>query len=212
MISLIHPSRGRPQKAFNTSMDWIERAGIENIEHIISTDTNDPVNYQYGAYFSGAYAVVEDNQSVVEATNRAAKIAKGDILVYLSDDFNCPDDWGNLLLKEFAKYSGPVLLKVDDCLQPFRNTVVTIPIMNRAFYDLNKYIFHPDFKSMFADVHLYFRAQRLGALKLAQHLKFPHDHHSLGKCENDDTYKRSIVHWNQGEEMMKKHRALRFAE
>jgi hypothetical protein len=195
-------------------MDWVDLSGygVEEFEHIISTDTSDTLNYQYGPYFSGSNALCEDNKSVVQATNRAAKRSTGDILIYLSDDFKCPKYWSDLIEKEFAKYSGPTLIKVDDCLQVFHVKVLTIPIMNRACYEALGYFFHPEYKSMFCDEHLYHRTQKLGYLKFAPHLKFPHEHVSIGKAEDDDTYRRSAKNWDQGKALFAKHKRMQFSE
>ena len=83
---------------------------------------------RYQHFYKGMYVVEGVNSSVVEATNRAAKYAKGDILLYLSDDFKCPDNWGASIYQSVKDF-GPVwLLKVDDCLQQFEVPVLTIPI------------------------------------------------------------------------------------
>lgn len=209
MISLIHPSRSRPEKAFATLQYWWgDYMRGHNFEHILSIDEDDPTKKQYRELFSEGYTVIENsNKSLVEATNRAVKESKGDILVYLSDDFKCPDNWIQLLIKEFDKYPGqPIVLKVDDCLQKFGVAVLTIPIMNRLAYEELGYFFSPDFKSMHVDEHLYWRSKKLGFLRFAPHLKFHHDHYSIGKAQYDDTYKRSEANWDHGKNTLSIHK------
>lgn len=219
MISLLHPSRGRPEKAAQTAKDWIEKAGCD-VEYILSIDSSDQMKSFYIHQFSSNWILnainpiktfIEfDNKSVVEATNKAAKIATGDILLYLSDDFKCFDNWGVVVENEFKKYTGPTLIKVDDCLQKFSTPVLTIPIMNRELYNKLGYFWFPEYKSMWVDCDLYETVKRIGALKLAEHLKFPHEHHSIGKTENDETYKRSEANWNQGLEIFNKRKKQNF--
>lgn len=212
LISLIHPSRGRAIKSLKTCDEWIGNAGLD-VELILSTDNGDMYNH---TSLEEAYPwvslnhIVNDNTSVVEATNHAAKEAKGDILIYLSDDFKCPDNWGNLILKEFEGVTEPMLLKVDDCLQKFDVPVLTIPIMNRALYERLGYFWHPEYKSMFVDEDLYWTARKLGALKFAPHLKFEHQHVSVGKAEDDETYRNSAKNWDQGKAVFAKRKAMRF--
>lgn len=206
MISLIHPSRARAEKAFITAWDWIDRAGV-TVEYIISLDTDDPQRDQYAEKFLTKKKVITDNKSLVDATNNAARYSTGDILLYLSDDFKCPDNWGSLILKEFDT-DQPRMLKVDDCLQKFDVGVLTIPIMNRQLYNLLGYFFNPLYKSMHVDVDLFETTKRF--IKYCPHLKFPHDHHSLGKCENDDTYRRSEANWDQGLQVIKQRRRQGF--
>jgi glycosyltransferase involved in cell wall biosynthesis len=189
-------------------MRWIETAGCE-VEVIISLDDSDPMLQGYFDRYVQPL-LVNDNKSVVEATNHAAKKAKGDILIYLSDDFKCPDNWGQLVLKEFEGETGPCLIKVDDCLQRFRVPVLTIPIMNRALYQKLGYFWHPGYRSMFVDEDLYWSALNLGALKFCEHLKFPHEHCSIGLAENDETYQRSAANWDQGKEFFATRKAAGF--
>jgi len=209
MISLIHPSRGRAMKSRETFHKW-KKAGVWCDgwpEHIVSVDLDD---IQLNAYINlhGDKVIANQNTSVVEATNAAAKQSTGNILVYLSDDFNCPEDWNLLIEKEFEGVTKPMILKVDDCLQKFDVGVLTIPIMNRALYKLLGYFFHPSYKSMHVDVDLYETTKKF--IKYCPHLKFPHDHHSVGKCENDETYRRSEANWDQGLQVIKQRRRQGF--
>jgi glycosyltransferase involved in cell wall biosynthesis len=207
-ISLIHPSRGRPQKAFETANEWIRKAGID-VEYILSIDESDDI-LSYHQYFYVTEYLINNNKSVVDATNEAAKKSTGDILIYLSDDFKCPNNWAELVLKEFERVTWPMLLKAHDNLQKFETRVCTIPIMNRQLYNLLGYFYHPTYKSMFCDQDLFETCDRLGVIKYAQHLVFPHEHHSIGMSLNDDTYRRSEANWNQGLEVFNRRKKLGF--
>lgn len=211
VISLIHPSRSRPDKSYKNSSEWLRKCGIgEDIQLLVSVDDSDPELQKYKSRYGMSPLLIYKNNSVVEATNNAAACSSGDILVYLSDDFKCPDNWGQLILKEFEGVTEPMLLKADDCLQRFDVPVLTIPIMNRALYEILGYFWHPDYKSMFVDEDLYWTARKLGALKLAPHLKFPHEHVSVGKAQDDDTYRRSAANWEQGKAVFAKRKAAGF--
>ncbi len=233
VISLIHPSRGRAKKSFETANKWMERSGLvygvsgvyDEIELIIATDESDPQLKEYrdlyllkgspkihggNGLIGIGYIYTWDNKSVVEATNNAAKVARGNILIYLSDDFDCPENWGALVLKEFEGEERPLLVKVDDMLQKFDVPVLTIPIMNRALYERLKYFWHPEYKSMFVDEDLYWTTRKLGALKFAPHLKFEHQHVSIGKAPDDETYRASAKNWDQGKAVFAKRKALGF--
>jgi hypothetical protein len=208
-ISLIHPSRSRPIKSYDNAMEWMQKAEAP-CELIPSIDESDPHKEAYVNLYNGK-VLISPNTSVVEATNMAAAKSTGDILVYLSDDFKCFQGWGKAVIAEFQKYTGPTLIKVDDCLQPFHVAVLTIPIMNRELYNKLGYFFHPAYKSMFVDEHLYWRTKRLHAMKLAPHLKFEHCHVSVGKAQNDETYRRSAANWDQGKEVFARHKQMEFS-
>lgn len=212
-ISLLHPSRGRPQKSFDTVQKWLSKVkGITNIEIILSIDDSDLMAGEYWRIYEpiNVIRIQHNNQSVVEATNRVAKAATGDIMIYLSDDFDCPEGWDLSVRKEFEGENRPLLIKVDDCLQRFEVPVLTIPIMNRALYERLGYFWHPGYRSMFVDEDLYWTAKKLGALKNCEYLKFPHEHPANGKAENDETYRRSAANWDQGKEMFRLRKAQGF--
>jgi glycosyltransferase involved in cell wall biosynthesis len=174
------------------------------VELIVSIDESDPTRKEYAKLYSGY--LLNDNKSVVEATNKAAAKARGDIFVYLSDDFKPFANWGKVVMEEFAKYTGPTLIKVDDMLQKFDVPVLTIPIMNRACYDKLGYFWHPGYKSMFVDEHLYWRSKKIHALKMAPHIHFEHCHVSVGKAKDDETYRASAANWDQGKALFAKHK------
>lgn len=209
-ISLIHPSRGRARQSFENSTKWLQKAGNASVELIVSVDLSDPAQGEYIKLYAGAVHVFPST-SVVEATNAAAKLATGDILIYLSDDFDCPEGWAELVIKEFENENRPLLLRVDDMLQPKHVPVLTIPMMNRALYDRLGYFWHPWYKSMHVDVDLYHTVTAIGALKNAFHLKFEHKHVSVGKAKDDETYRASAANWNQGLEVFNKRKKMRFS-
>ena len=212
-ITLIHPSRGRAAKAFKTYCYWMAlAANKENIEHLLSIDSDDKEMSAYIDAFKSSQStiIVSDNTSVVDATNVAAKQSKGSILVYLSDDFKCPMHWDKLIIEKFQGINSPLLIKVDDLLQKFNVAVLTIPIMNVHLYKKLGYFWHPEYKSMFVDEHLYHITNNNKWLSFAPELKFPHEHPCNGLAENDDTYRRSADNWNQGKELFAKHKSLNF--
>lgn len=199
-IALIHPSRGRAHKAHWTWVNWMDKAPLGTLKtnHYLSIDEDDPQVSSYKSWACDKHPIVSKNVSVVQATNVAASRTHEDILIYLSDDFDCPDGWVELIEREFDGVTKPMLLKVDDCLQNFNVPVLTCPIMNRALYERLGYFWHPEYKSMFVDEDLYWTCKNNGWLKLAPHLKFPHNHVSIGKAPDDETYRRSAANWDQG--------------
>lgn len=205
-ISLIHPSRGRPEKAASTYSYWMARAKHpDQIEHILSLDFDDPRRHEYKRQDK---ITIDHNTCVVEATNQAAQIATGDILIYLSDDFKCPDGWDLAIMEYLTVLQRsneiPWLLKVNDGLQKFHVDVLTIPIMNRALYRRLGYFWNPLYKSMFVDQDLYWVCKNNNWLTFAPDLLFQHEHYSNGMAPRDGTYQRSDANWNQGKEVYEK--------
>lgn len=215
MISLLHPSKGRPQQSFENAKEWIAKAGVD-VQLVVSIDVSDPKRslyeelYQdYMGFRSLDKFIIADNRSVVEATNKAAQASDGEILLYLSDDFKCFENWGGEIVS-IMDLDKPQLLKVDDCLQPMDRDVLTIPIMNRKLYRELGYFWHPEYKSMFVDQSLYHTVNNMGALKMCPELKFEHQHYSVGKAIKDKTYQDSDANWDEGKALYAKHKAEGF--
>jgi len=208
VISLIHPSRGRPEKAFVTANKWMKYAGGAHVEHIFSLDSSDPTAGQYAPIQK---IIINDNDCVVQATNHAAKEATGDVLIYLSDDFDCFEEWAEKIVVTCRQYTGEYVLKVNDGLQDFRSEVLTIPIMSKALYNRLGYFFYPEYKSMWVDVDLFHTCNKLGVIKWHRDITFQHNHYCNGKSQRDDTYTRSDGFWNQGKEVIAKRRKQGFA-
>jgi len=212
MISLIHPSRGRSKKSFETTQEWIRNAGVET-ELIVSIDSDDSHKDSYldkYANLQNTKVIVNDNDCVVQAANHAAKSSSGEILLYLSDDFKPCPNWGQAIL-DVTRYCDPEWsLRVDDCLQRIKADVLTIPIISRALYQRLGYFFHPAYKSMFVDQDLFWTCQNLGVLKYAEHIKFPHEHYCNGKAVKDETYTRSEKNWDSGKAIYEQRKRQNF--
>lgn len=198
-FSLVHASRQRLALADRTIREWRGRSsGEHTIEHLLSVDADDPEldGYRDLAARHGSRLVVGQNRTMVEAVNRGAAAATGEVLVSISDDFGCPHHWDRSLaaLPESRREAAVV---VNDGLGA---RIMTLPILTRAFFERLGYIYHPDYISLFADDDLTEVARRAGAVVDARHLLFPHRHYSAGLNDPDTTYARqsSSRAWRHG--------------
>ena len=207
MISIIHPTRGRPYKSKQTIDKWVERARLDVFELIISCDEDDDTleHHEYKFTFPpyvNADFIVNKNRSCVDAINNAAKIATGDIFVVVSDDTSCEIGWDTALLKELEGKSD-YLLKTDDGIQDY---IVTMTVMDRKYFERDGFIYHPDYFHQFADTWLTVLADIRGRL-IKSPLKFPHLHpgHSGGKMLSDALNHRNDLSWKDGLDVFKRH-------
>jgi len=210
-LSLIHPSRSRPEKSKRVMGKWIDSADGE-VEMIVSIDSDDDVDAYINAYSHGwmlspnsdyKKIIIENkNRSCVDAINNAAKVATGDILVVVSDDTDCFENWDVALLKELEGKSD-YLLKTDDGIQDY---IVTMTVMDRKYYERDGFIYHPDYFHQFADTWLTVLADIRGRL-IKSPLKFPHLHpgHSGGKMMSDALNHRNDLSWKSGLDVFKRH-------
>lgn len=198
-ISVIHPSRGRPQKARQAYQEWVKNAD-NDFEYVISIDNSDPTQTQYYRLFEDCNLIINPNNSIVGAVNMGAKEVTGDIIVVMSDDFGCPQGWDTIITQAMP-LDRPAVIQVRDTIQ---DEIVTLPIINRMMYEKLGWIYFPRYFSMFADNDLTESAKVHGEL-IKLDVVFEHRHWLNGKSPNDATYQRenSQTAWNIGEKLFK---------
>lgn len=200
MISLIHPSRERFDRAFGTFFDWMDSSSKEiDIQHIISVDESDPCLENYKNKFGQSTLVIGNNTCAVEAINHGAKYALGEIIIVISDDFRCFKNWDKKI-KEVFDEAGSLdkIIKTNDGTQPW---IITLPILGTDFYERQGYIYNPEYKHMFCDTELTHRADLEDKIIYRNDIHFHHDHYSTGASEPDAVSRKADLTWNQGQEV-----------
>lgn len=195
-LTVIHPSRGRAEIAKQVQNKWLSSAiNPDNIEYILSIDTSDETRADYMARFESNVIVEEDNHTAIEAINNAAKYATGDLLIVVSDDFDCPQGWDEKLLS-YLKGKKDFVVKTDDTLQPW---LITLPIMDRDYYNRFGYIYNPDYKHMFCDTEMTCVGDLLDKTIIVP-MTFKHRHYTQsGGIKKDHISQRNDATWAQGE-------------
>lgn len=208
LITIIHPSRSRPEQAEATIKLWLGNATHKDqIQYILSVDHNDKDLKRYKAIAerNGINTHIALNKSAIEAINRAARKAQGNILIVVSDDFLCEEGWDEKLLKELEGKED-YLVKTRDGIQP---TLVTLPILDKKYYNRFGYVYSPDFVHMFCDQEMTSVAMMLGRL-IKLDLFFEHIHYSTGKFKKDAISERNDKSWNQGKKVFNEHLKTNF--
>ncbi len=209
MISLIHPSRGRPELALRAYRHWIDHAATpDQIEYILSIDHSDrdQIKYTSCQEFPDDCIIINHNRSIVDAVNNAAARSTGDIMVVMSDDFMCPAHWDSLITKRMSAFCA---LHVNDTIQ---QNIITLPILTRSVYDRLGFIYHPHYLSMYADNDLTDCCKLIGAYTPAFDLTFQHQHYVNGFRKMDETYKRenSKQAWQVGKKVYQDRASRKF--
>jgi glycosyltransferase involved in cell wall biosynthesis len=198
-ISIIHPSRGRALSCARTAFKWTKYL-YQDIQYLLSVDSSDSELSNYKEVCEeqpDLTLVINDNHSAIEAINNAAKIATGDIIIVISDDFDCPQDWDTLLLDALKDKSDFLVKTVDGC-QPW---IITLPIMDRVYYNRFGYIYNPSYLHMFCDTEMTHVGHLLGRV-ITLPISFPHMHYTqVGGQPKDEINVKNDATWNQGEEV-----------
>ena len=206
LISIIHPSRQRPELAFKTQKKWMSSAiHKENIEYRLSLDNDDPMTSEYNSIFRGDESVIIDynnNKSAIEAINNCAQSCRGNLFVVVSDDFDCFEGWDDYLLKSLEGKEDYLVRTSDGYNNSNRNWLVTLPIMDRAYYNRFGYIYHPDYIHLWCDTEMTAVGEMLGKIVDLQgdDCIFKHLHHSINLTPKDSISSKNDSTWNQGKD------------
>jgi len=196
-VSCVHPSRSRPDKAFTAYSLWKSRAGMD-VEYILSIDNDDPEKENYENLFGNAVTIIcNDNLSCVDAINKGAEKCTGNIIIVVSDDFDCPNGWAVELL-DHLEGKEDYIVKVHDGHQP---VIITLSIMDRKYYERFGYIYYPEYRHQFVDTEQTAVAHLLGKV-IELPMTFPHLHPAWdNSIKVDELYKRNNATWRQGERL-----------
>lgn len=193
-ISILHPSRSRSKMALETKNNWINNAdNIANIEYFLSIDVDDLQVRDYMTAFADCYVSINPNKSAIEAINIVASKCTGDLLITISDDFvSCPH-WDTLLI-EALQGKSDFIVKTKDGIQ---KTLITLPIMDRVYYNRFGYVYHPSYSHMHSDEEMTCVAHMLGKV-IDLDISFPHNHYSVGGMVKDAINIKNDLTWEQG--------------
>lgn len=200
-ISIIHPSYGRPELAMKTASNWLTRAkNPKNIQYLICLSRLDPLRKQYDEWIKelstfnqgrtpenyGFGACYHEAANMVIQMNHAAKLSDGELIIAVSDDFDCPEGWDEQLIKGIAGRKDFVLRIDDGVRNPGVQTkkIIPLPIMDRAYYERFKFIYHPQYNHFYGDEEL-FRVGVILGRKIELPIIFQHVHPVTGKVKKD---------------------------
>lgn len=191
-ISLLHATRGRASKAFQTREAWLNTASDPTrVEHIFAIDLDDPTSMEMGKQF---VTYQSPKQSCVSAWNGAARMARGDLLVQLSDDWVPVQGWDTMLLNAAGDRDPlkvPFVIAVSDGGRT--DDLLCMAILSRARYEQQgKEMFFEGYDSVYSDNEFSYRAARdKVVIDARSSIRFEHLHPAFGKAQMDKTYQHN---------------------
>ena len=188
IISLLHATRGRPEMALKTRLQWLRMADHpERVEHLFAADQDDETA---AALYHCPTIYLPGNGGPVAAWNAAARQCRGEVIVQLSDDWKPTKGWDTAILDAIGDTLKPAVLAVSDGYRT--DDLLCMAILTRPRYEQKGYLFHPEFFSMFSDNWFSHCAFKDGVVIDARdRITFDHVHPAFGKAEMDETYARS---------------------
>jgi len=189
------PTRSRPDKFFDVLDRYYHFLRGSNYEFVVSCDiddtsmNNDKVRKQLDTYENLSYYFC-NNKSKIEAVNNNLDGKKFDILLLASDDMIPIVEGYDVLIKKIysENLNGDTdyVLWLNDGFQG-RN-LNTLSIMGKKFYNRFGYIYHPDYKSLFADTEFTEIIQQTGRYVYLNKVLIKHMQYSIINEEPDDLY------------------------
>lgn len=157
-ISIIHPTRGRPEQAARVRKQWLDAAANpERIEYIFAFSEDDEETRGILARFRHALSPAGHLEQVggtlVQNYNAGVRASTGKIILTIQDDLHCPLHWDAQIEAALAgKLDAPAALQVrdgyrtDDLLITF---CVTRPTLDLFGFDGG--IVCPEYHGVFVD-------------------------------------------------------------
>jgi hypothetical protein len=154
-ISLLHATRGTPDRANATRESWLSRASDRSmIEHFWAIQAGDTTSTALDP--DSIVAVTDDPpawaSSSIANWNAAAALATGDLLVVIADDLTPPIGWDDTL-RVFL--GNPNTASTQFCVyvadQLSNDGLLRHPIMSRALYQRRGFMFDPNYYGVFCD-------------------------------------------------------------
>lgn len=183
MISILAPTRGRPQAA--AEMAGSARNTASDIEILFYVDDDDPNLAEYQAMPG---VIVGPRIVLSDCWNRLAEHATGDILHMSADDirYRTPG-WDQVVLEAFAEYPDRIVFVYGrDGYADGR--LGTHGFISRRWYETLGYFTWPEFQADYADTWLHDLATRIDRLVYLPDVYTEHLHPIARKANWDQTH------------------------
>ena len=202
-ISIIHPTRGRPEQAARIRKLFLDNAkNPERIEHIFGMEADSEDLGLLGRFrhaTSPAGNLAQTN--CVAATNAAARAACGDILIYAQDDLAPPPlHWDEMIVQALGgDVKRPAMVAISDGVR--EDELICTPCLTRKAVDRLGYgggIYFDGYRSMFCDTELTWRAMKNKWL-VPSDIVIRHLHPTAGGQNHETTARsNSAANYRQG--------------
>lgn len=191
IISLIHATRGRPEKMVACLDLWLSKADNPlSIEHIFSIDEDDKEVVEVARGYK--HILNKPGHGCIAAWNKAANACCGNILIQLSDDWIPPIGWDTIITTRLGdKINEEAVLAISDGIireDGKMTDCLCMAIMTRDRLLAQGHMFYPEYKSVYSDNEFTDRAYADNVVVEARDIIFQHEHPINGNVPFDKTY------------------------
>jgi len=184
-ISVIHATRGRQQIAWQRRWQWLCLAEKPlEVEWLFMVDEDEKVDY------TPHQAIRVNPGGIVNAWNAGAKLAKGDIIIQMSDDWTPPRHWDALISNAIGDTKAEKVLAVSDGLRT--DKLLCMAILTKDRIKKQGHMFHPEYQEsdgIYGDNEHTDRAYQDQVIVEARHIQFKHENPMFTGGNPDDQLK-----------------------
>jgi len=194
-ISILTPSRGRPEMAARFASSVIDTAYIpEDIELLFYVDNDDPRLSAYADWHlicpGNVKVIIGEPMRTSMSWNILAKQCTGDILIMGNDDMMYrTEGWDHILLKRIAQFkNGIYVAYFDDGING--ESHAAFPIVSRLWYETLGYFTRESFHFLYTDTWISDIGKKLDRMCFIPEVMCEHLHFTTGKMQADETTMR----------------------
>ncbi len=198
----------RPDFVLTTSKKWLDNCVYKDrlfFKIATATEEQKELIETFNLPNSEIISVTEKpgyNYAITQLTKNI-EVEDDDILLLLSDDFNCLPSWDEFIYRKFEDWDGAILL--DDGVQDVDikcgELCITLACMTfKCLKQINKVVFSPNYFHFYSDNEAYHNLNDLGLLKDTRdvdNFTFKHEHYTSGfraKDLHDDKAGDGVLH------------------
>lgn len=200
MILYKFASRSRPAKLLNCLQN-IKSLAKEKYMVLVTLDYDDDLCNDIAfrhrlTEHKNVFFVFGYSKNKIDAINRDIELfpREWDVLINMSDDMFFYKEGFDTEIREAFGGDYDQFIHWDDGNQ--RDSVCTMSIMGKDYFDRFGYIYHPDYESLWCDCEATEVAKELGKYKYMGdgNILFKHLHPSFGLGQYDEQYRRTEAH------------------
>ena len=196
LISLLLPTRGRPQEATRFFQSVIACSRYLNrIEIILYIDEDDKASHCLDSVELDIKKIIGPNLSMGGYNMACLERASGDIIILVNDDVVIQTEgWDEAVRQVDRTFSDRIYLAYCNDLFKGKHTP-TFPILSRQTCDLLGEPYPLAYRGAFIDTHLFDvfkRVKHAGHNRIfyLEKVVFEHRHYRVGKASFDETYRK----------------------
>jgi len=170
----------------------VNNVNSDNYHILISIDKDDSTMFPLPELKGNHTIIVGNSKNKIDAINRDVNefttLCDWDIIVNMSDDMIFTVKGFDDIIRRYFDNLDQVLHFPD---QNQGQNCMTMSILGREYYNRDKFIYHPEFESLWVDIVAQEEAQIRGCYKFVNQNIFVHLHPSFGQAHYDAQYQKT---------------------